>query len=434
MLADGLLVAGPAEMGLDPVRIDSVLVRLAAGKYPNVHSFLLAVNDRLVIEEYYGGYGRGSLHELRSATKSVGSMLVGLALDRGTLGDLDVKVAPFFREDYEPDGGWDPRVENVSLSHLMTMTSGFDCDDLATHFGCEDPMYDSHDWVSYALRLPMAYEPGEHWAYNSPSLVLAGEIVARVENCRLADFARKHLFGPLGIEDFNWALSPRGRAWIGGGARARPRDMLKLGLLMLNEGVWQGRRVLSREWVAASTAPAVDMHNGVMYAHLWQTAPAYIGEHRLEPYWASGNGGQYIVVFPTLKAVAVFTGGNYNDPAASLPMRLLHEFVVPAIVKPEPERLVELDEADQERWIGVYGLDFAPEAKVHIWSGRDGLMMRTPDDEVVGLSVRAPNRCTGHSVHGSLTLFLCEPKKGMLAELLIYGAFAQFRFVAEDSR
>ena len=134
--------------------------------------------------------------------------------------------------------GWDDRAKTVTIKSLLTMTSGFECDDhRGESFQCERAMYRAEDWVDFALNIPMAHQPGEHWAYNSTSLILLSEIIAQSTGLSVRLFADKYLMAPLGISGFRWGFSPKGRAWLGGNASMRPRDMAKFGQMCLNKGL-----------------------------------------------------------------------------------------------------------------------------------------------------------------------------------------------------
>jgi len=329
---DGFETASLSEEGVDPVKINELIPAILENKYKNIHSVLLVKNGRLILEEYFDGYNRKKLHQIRSATKSIGSVLVGIAIDQGFINDANEKIYPHFKS-YDPEQKWDERVKDIRLRHLLTMTSGYDCDDHKSRFGCESNMYKSEDWVEYALNLPMANKPGEIWAYNSASLWLVGEIIEAASNMTIPDFADKYLFGPLGITDFQWGYSPKGRAWLAGNAKMRPRDMAKFGYLILNEGRWQGRQVVSKKWLKESTSEHARAHGDRYgYGYLWWLSKQMIDQKSVEAIAADGNGGQIIAIFPKLDLVAVFTGGNYNSPLGEQPVEILTKYILPAMM------------------------------------------------------------------------------------------------------
>ncbi len=167
----------------------AMLQRIRDGEYANIHSVLALKNDSLILEEYFGGYDADTPHELRSATKAIGSILVGIAIEEGFLPSADSSIHRYFEHDYMPAYGWTAQARSVRIRDFLSMTSGYDCDDLAEPaFACESAMYDSDDWVQYSLDLPIVHPRGTQWAYNSPSLILVGETIARASKLSLVDF------------------------------------------------------------------------------------------------------------------------------------------------------------------------------------------------------------------------------------------------------
>lgn len=430
-LDDGWDVASPTRFGANLGLLDSMILQTDAGDYANIHSVLVVKDGVLVLEEYFGAHNRNALHEIRSATKSIGSMLTGIAIDKGFIPSEREPVYQYFEDDYKPAGGWTERARQVEIRHLLSMMSGYDCDDLATNFACENAMYGTDDWAQYALDLPFAHSPGARWAYNSSSLILVGEAVARGANTKVDVFADRYLFRPLGIERFRWQFSPRGRAWIGGGASMVPRDMAKIGQLMLNRGFWNGERLLSEEWIDKSTTRQGDMPGGVDYGYLWQTATSYIGRDLVTAYWASGNGGQYIIVLPGQRMVVVFTGGNYDSPLAGQPFRMLTSHILPAFLHPGPLDEVTLGRQEMERLVGTYHLDFEPSATSTISVHNDRIRLLSPDGESIDLSAHSPTFFTGDSQYGPLTVVFEADNRKQIAKHTIYGSFQRFLFERE---
>jgi CubicO group peptidase (beta-lactamase class C family) len=219
------------------------------------------------------------------------------------------------------------------------MTSGFECDDHRSEsFQCEKTMYKAKDWVNFALNLPMAHQPGDHWAYNSTSLILVSEIIAQATGLSVPLFADKNLMEPLGITGYRWGFSPKGRAWLGGNASMRPRDMAKFGQMCLNKGLWQNRRIVSEAWLAESTRCHSYSEYGMEYGYLWWRGRQTINGRPIEGFWAQGNGGQVIFVCPKVDLVAVFTGGNYNSMLELQFMGMLINHILPAMLPPKPEK------------------------------------------------------------------------------------------------
>jgi CubicO group peptidase (beta-lactamase class C family) len=316
-LRDGIAPGDAAHAGLDTVIVARLVHRIVDGTYPDVHAVLVHRGGRLVVEEYFYDYDRDRPHQMRSLTKSVVSTLVGIAIDRRFLESDTTLVTPHL-----PYGSYanpDPRKARLTLRDLLTMRSGLACDDWdASSPGNESRMYLSPDWVKFVLDLPMVEQPGTRGHYCSGNVAVAGRIVERVSGMSLPAFAQQHLFTPLGIRardvKWNYTLSASNAATFAQ-VYLRPRDMLKLGLLVKHQGRWNGRQVVSRDWIARATkqwSTVGDQAYGYFWWHQWVNAETAAGPRRVDMIVATGNGGQKIYLVPSLELVVVMTGGNYN--------------------------------------------------------------------------------------------------------------------------
>lgn len=319
--------------GLDRAYWDAALRDLEDRRLP-IDAMLLVHRGAVVAEYYAPGHARRSLHDLRSATKSITSMLVGAATDRGML-DLQASVESFFPEqsahpswrDYQP----------MRVGDLLTMSSGLDCDDWAASPGNEERMYLSADWLDFFFAIPAKREPGERFSYCTSGVVTLGEIVSRVAGRSLPELAEAWLFEPLGITDAEWAEAPHGVTDSGGHLRLSVESLAKLGLLMHGGGVYAGKRLLSASYVEASLTPSTWIFSpdqGPQYGYLWWLEPVRDGV--AHSYQARGNGGQYIIALPAFDALVVFTGHAYNQPPeiSQAPFDLTQRFVVPMLEQP----------------------------------------------------------------------------------------------------
>jgi CubicO group peptidase (beta-lactamase class C family) len=323
---DGWDTAHAATVDLDPAPLTDATNAVRAGEYSEVDSILVVRHGRLVHEVYFGDYDRAKVHDLRSATKSVTSILVGIAIDQGLLPDADAYALPLLPA-YANHQNPDPRKAEIRLRHLLTMTPGLDCNDgNGASPGNEEKMYGKDDWVRFILDLPMVADPGQQWAYCTGGVVTLGAVLAGATGRRADAFARESLFAPLGITDYHWEYTPSGQVDTGGHLHLRPRDMAKLGQLMLNRGAWNGARLLSEDWVRVSTARQALLPNGGQYGYLWWRLSA----SGTEVFYADGNGGQQIMVAPALDLVVVFTGSHYNS-AHGMAFELLYKFILPAV-------------------------------------------------------------------------------------------------------
>ncbi|MEO1173032.1 MAG: serine hydrolase, partial [Myxococcota bacterium] len=202
--------------------------------------------------------------------------------------------------------------------------------------GNEDAMYPTDDWVGFYFDQSLAAPPGERFSYATSGAVVLGSVVTRASKLRIPDFANAYLFEPLGIRSYRWPISnsrgSQGLAMTGGGLHLRPRDMAKFGQLYLNGGVWNGKRIVSEDWVKRSTTKhATSDLYGEDYGYLWRMLDRRTPSGTVRSYEAWGNGGQFIMVFPALDLVAVFTGTNYGKmPEMERPFELMERYVLPA--------------------------------------------------------------------------------------------------------
>jgi CubicO group peptidase (beta-lactamase class C family) len=314
--ADGLPVGTLAGTGLDPELLATMVTKIVDGTYPNIHSVVIIKEGKLVFEEYFYEYGRESLHALRSASKSIISALTGQALAQGLLQGLHVPVVGFFPEYTLQHNS--PLKQAITVQDLLTNQSGLDCDIAdPKSVGSETAMDESPDWVKYNLDLPMREAPGTVGRYNSGNPITLGRIVEKQAQLPLPDYARQHLFAPLGIKHFDWRFKPDSSSVdTYCQVSLRPRDMAKFGLLYLNQGRWQGRQVVPADWVAASLTKH-SVIQGVDYGYLWWLKYLDAQGTRYNGAMAQGNGGQRISVWPQQHLVVVVTGGNYNQQSPS---------------------------------------------------------------------------------------------------------------------
>ncbi len=318
---DGWTVSTPAAEGIDPQALGSALDLVRSGRYRGVDAIVVVRNQRLVAESYFNGFGRDSLHDLRSTGKSFTSALAGIAIGQGlvTADDPLSQHLPGF----EGHRNMDANKRAITLRHLLHMNSGLACNDWDNASpGNEEKMYQVTDWVKFILDLPMSSAPGVTPSYCTGGVVVLGHILSLRSGQTLDAYAQTWLFDPLNIQTSDWRRSPDGRATGGGGLRLRPRDAAKFGALFANEGVWNGRRVVPESWVL-TTRERVEQLGADGYGFLWWKRVIAHGTGPLEVVFTSGNGGNFIFTVPALELVVVFTGSNYNTPLTDQPFQIL---------------------------------------------------------------------------------------------------------------
>lgn len=337
---DGWRTASLTQVGLDEEKIVALVQKIidvdpAGQTAPLVQGLLIARHGKLALEEYFYGFDQERPHDLRSAGKTFASVLFGIAMENGAKLDVRDKVYSLFPE-YTDLANPDPRKQEMTVEHLMTMTSGLDCDENGNENapGNEEKMQSQTgqpDWYKFILDLPLARAPGQAFAYCSGGVNLIGGIVRNRAGRWLPDLFREGLGRPLQMHGWHFNLTPAGEAYLGGGLHLRPRDELKLGQMYLDGGTWNRRRVVSKSWIARSTAHPANLAGTDGYD--WHLNQVKAGDRVLREYEASGNGGQFLIVLPELDLAVVFTGGNYQNYGVWRRFRdeLLSQSIIPAV-------------------------------------------------------------------------------------------------------
>jgi CubicO group peptidase (beta-lactamase class C family) len=352
---DGWATASLEHVGMDPEPLLDLLDLVAHTDNHLLHGLLIVRHRRLVFEEYWRGtdldpwtldpverdFDRNTLHYVASVSKSVTSALAGIAIGQAYIGGVEDSLFAYF-----PEYAGLRTDENgeITLRHLLTFSSGYDWNEFV--YGFDDPrdshnqMFATSDPIGYLLDRQVTTAPGAVFHYNSGDTNLLGEIVRRASSsATLVEYAERHLFGSLGISEYEWLRFPRATAvtFASGGVSLRPRDMAKLGALYLDGGVWNGTRILTQEWVTASTAPSMTIggtHRSLYgYGYNWWLGRS---EHRggsVEYFRAAGWGGQDVFVYPELDLVVVFTAGGYDHTPPLRVDDLLEQYILPSIIE-----------------------------------------------------------------------------------------------------
>jgi CubicO group peptidase (beta-lactamase class C family) len=332
---DGIAVADPTYAGYDADIARKLVDAVVAGKYPELHGVLAYRRGRLVLEQYFNGFDADRPHQMRSATKSVVSALVGTATDRKLLPGLQAPILPRFA--YASYRNPHATKSAITLEDLLTHRTGLACDDRdPTSPGQEMTAMTSTDWVKNFLDLPVIAPRGTASKYCSAGVLAAGRMVELASGEALPAYAQRVLFEPLGIRasDLRWNFTLDSTN-IGTAAQLylRPRDMLKLGILYAQGGRWEDRQVISADWVRRSTTQhSVIGDEG--HGYYWWTKYLSVtmpdGQRRVDIVAAQGNGGQKIVLVPSLDLVVVITAGAYNRESPS--NRVLTEVLLPPLL------------------------------------------------------------------------------------------------------
>ncbi|MDJ1500146.1 serine hydrolase [Xanthocytophaga agilis] len=311
--------------------IEELTNQIQTEEYRNIHSLLIVRNGKLVYERYFNGYTSAVPENIYSATKSITSILLGIAIDQHMITDINSEVLSFFPE-YTGKLSDQEQKQKITLKHLLTMSSGLACNDVIGHAspGFEENMSKSNDWIHFTLDLPILYEVGTTPQYCTAGVVTLGGVINRASDMSTENFAQYYLFSPLNIQSYRWDRMPDGEISTGGKLFIRPRDMAKIGQLMLDKGKWKGQQLVSNRWVAESTAKQAMLQN-FEYGYLWWRRTFVIQDQTYQMYFAWGNGGNYLCVLPDYKTVLVCTGGNLNSVLSNQFFQMLQSKLLPAI-------------------------------------------------------------------------------------------------------
>jgi CubicO group peptidase (beta-lactamase class C family) len=341
--------ASPKSVGLDQKALDAFDAELASGKFGYVDSFTIVRHGKLVFDKRYpvdyakiygaeakkqsplnpydptGPYNyysswwhpwlqQGDLHTLQSVSKTITSIVIGVARTKKEFPDLDTPVMNFF--DASKVSNVDDRKRRMTIRHLLTMSAGIDWNESLPY---SDPnntgiqMEASSDWVEYTINRPMAHEPGKVYHYSSGATQLLAHVFRVATGTDIEEYAVRNLFAPLGIKQHHWKRTPSGLVDAEGGMYLRPRDVAKLWYLFLKNGAWEGKQIVSPEWVKESITPAFDLTPagsatpGAKYGLKWWLYP-YGKDNPKLILAGSGFGGQRPMAFPEHDMVVVYTG------------------------------------------------------------------------------------------------------------------------------
>jgi len=329
-------VTGTCEAGgFDSSRFGLLRARITDGTFKEISSIIVVKHGEILIEEYFNGTDPDALHDIRSAGKSFTSALVGIAIDQGLINGVDDQLLSYF-PGVECTNDWDPRKDDITLKHVLSMSFGLA--EPGEFPAWENARWYTMNWIGDVLCQPIEYEPGSRFDYDSAAPALFGPIIEQVSGMSVGQFAENYLYEPLGIQRYGWFILPGGQEYTGGGYRMRPRDMAKFGQLYLQKGMWNGEQLISEEWVEESTRahlPAdaqLDQH----YGYYWWRETFPIDTRWIESYFASGNGGNKIYVFPTEDLVVVITAGAYDQNYGHPQVRMMmSKYILPAVIQDE---------------------------------------------------------------------------------------------------
>ncbi|MGI9546526.1 MAG: serine hydrolase domain-containing protein [Flavobacteriaceae bacterium] len=352
-LNDGFTTGSLHQTTLDTALIFKAIKKIKSAKYKEVHSMLIFKDQKLVLEEYFAGHDfnweqpkfwgdvvqwdRNRLHVIMSDTKSITSALIGIAIESGFIKSVQESIFTYLPDyqQYENQGR-----EAITIEHLLTMTSGLEGNEWTSSYrNLENPivrLWLCDDAIACILENRMVAKPGTYFSYWGGNQILLGEILKNASGMNVHDFARKYLFEPLGIENFEWGQINDGPYEAAGGLKLNSRAMAKMGITFLNNGRWEEKQIVPESWVdKSSKSYKGNLQIKVPGENSWRHGYSYswwtksFEEAGINMFFAGGWGGQNIMVIPEANMVVVFTGGNYTKIPP--PKKIMDKYIIPAL-------------------------------------------------------------------------------------------------------
>lgn len=349
----GWKTAFPEEQGVDSTRM-AIAFNLLQKSFPSICKIVIVKNGYIVFDAYNEKpyepviskvikktlstfiritkkpgdtlkEQRNNCHNSRSVTKSIMSILLGIAIENRFIDSIDDSISKYLSEKYT---GIDVEKNVISLRHLISMTSGIAS--IENGINAIKMLTSDGDWVKYILRLPLVSKPGDKFLYNSANAHLLSAIISQATKMSTVDFAKKFLFEPLGITDFYWEKDLRGVNFGGGNLFLTPYDMAKVGYLYLNKGLWDEKTIVSKQWIEESLCSYFDLGYGYHYGYLWyiRNEIATSTNKEFVTYSAAGTGGQRIYFIPDLDIViAVTSRTDFTKDKSYLLNNAIKEFI-----------------------------------------------------------------------------------------------------------
>lgn len=329
---DGLPVS---KENFDHDKIRAMMGNIDAGVFKHITSVVVIKNGRILIEEYFNGSGRDSLHDVRSVGKSFSSAMAGIAESEGYLKPESQTLNDFY--DVKLYNNYSPAKGKVALKELLTMSSRFNGDDDENTPGNEENMYPTDNWVKFVLDLPMdTVKYTGQWHYFTAGVLLLGDILNKSVPVSLENYADIKLFRPLHITNYHWQYTPQKVASTAGGIQMNTLDFAKYGQLYKNNGLWNGKQVIPVAWVAKTFTKhkAIPGRSNEYYGYLFWNKTYHVDGKGYETDYCSGNGGNKIFIFKDQPLVIVVTATAYNQGYAHSQVdKMMEQYILPAVIK-----------------------------------------------------------------------------------------------------
>ncbi|HMI04553.1 MAG TPA: serine hydrolase [Pedobacter sp.] len=315
-------------------KIKELIGNVNEGVYKHITSIVVIKNGKLLIEEYFNGSARDSLHDPRSVGKSFASTMIGIAIGDGYLKNEDQTLKEFY--ELRPLHDYSVEKENASIKDLLTMSSAFDGDDDDGNSpGNEENMYVTPDWVKFTLSLPTIETAKSKWHYFTAGVIVLGDILNKQVPGGLESYADNKLFKPLSITNYKWAYTPQHVPNTAGSIQMNALDFAKYGQLYKNQGKWNGKQIIPKEWIRKTFTKhkLITGRTGEYYGYLFWNKKYKVAGNEHETFYCAGNGGNKIYVFKDQPLVIVVTatayGASYAHPQVD---KMMENYILPAVV------------------------------------------------------------------------------------------------------
>lgn len=318
---------------IDTAQIEELNRKILTQTYKDITSVVVIKDGKLLMEEYFNGATRKSLHDTRSVGKSFASTLLGIAIKEGYIKSETQTLNEFYN--LKSFQNYSSSKDSITLKSLLTMSSTFEGSDMNSESpGNEENMYPTKNWVDFTLNLPIdkTKVTDKRWDYFTAGVVVLGDIIHKSVPNGLEKYAAKNLFQPLGITKYKWQFTPQKVANTAGSLQLRSLDYAKFGQLYKNEGAWNGKQILSQEWIAKSLSHQMTISEDEYYGYLFWNKTYKVNGKEYEVYYSSGNGGNRIFIFKDQPIVIVITSTAYNTPYGHKQAdKIMQDYLIPVI-------------------------------------------------------------------------------------------------------
>ncbi len=340
---DTWIRANMNDVGIDESKITQLINHIKNGKHKDIHSILILRNGKLVLEEYFGLNGklsgtfinnvfRNKVHHLASTTKGVFSALCGIAIDEELISDVN---DPIYKYLTEYKNSFTPEKKQIKIKDMLTMKAGWEWEQFKYPWSDSRnnaaEMYKCGDMIKYVIERPLAAEPGIKFKYSNGEPTVLGAVLKNASGMEVNTFAEERLFNPLGITEYIWTRYPDESLETDGGLALRSRGLAKIGQLFLNNGKWKGDQIISENWIKESIMPRVNLSRNRSFGYYWNEMKYNFDGEEEKAFFVPGDGGQFLIVLPSLDMVIVFTAGNYGTNPTTIYWNIIQNEILPAV-------------------------------------------------------------------------------------------------------